>query len=192
MLAFAECAFLTGLRLAKSVFLGGARIVTLVCNGMLCHGLLRDLLDLARLTATTAATAAAPSPASSAALAFNAFDAVLAFHFLCGGLIDFSKLFFLNFFLAGRELRLLRSKIARRFRRMHLLAAVDHVRLLPCYGGISRDGDRYAETFLQVAQMRALVIEHVERHFRARAHNQIVGRALDQHFLNSAQQLQRD
>src|SRR5215510_4956336 len=158
---------------------------------MLNHGLLRDLLDLARLTATTAAAAAAPSPASSAALAFNAFDAVLAFRFLCGGLIDFRKLFFLNF-LAGGELWLLRSKIARRFRRMHLLAAVDHVRLLPCYGGISRDGDRYAETFLQVAQMRALVIEHIERHFRARAHNQIVGRALDQHFLNSAQQLQRD
>src|SRR5262245_54612769 len=101
---------------------------------MLSHDLLRGLLDLARLTATTAAAAAAPSPASSAALAFSAFGAVPAFHFLCGGLIDFRKLFFLSF-REGRELRLLRRKIARGFRRMHLLAAVDHVGLLPCYGG---------------------------------------------------------
>src|SRR5215510_5980550 len=160
---------------------------------MLNHGLLRELLDLARLTATTAAAAAAPSPASSAALAFKIFDAILAFRFLCGGLLGFSfrELFFLNF-LDGRELRLSRSKIARGFRRMHLLAAVDHVRLLSCYGGISRDGDCYAETFLQVAKMRALVIEHIERHFGARTDDQIVSRALDQHFLNSAQQLQRD
>jgi hypothetical protein len=166
--------------------------VIVVYNGMLSHGLLRDLLDLAWLTATTAAAAAAPSPASSAALAFNAFDAVLAFHFLYGRLIGVSFHGFFFNFGDGGELRLLRGKIARGFRRVHLLAAVDHIRLLPCYSGISRHGDRYAETFLQVAQMRALVIEHIERHFRARAHDQIMGRALDQHFLNSAQQLQRD
>src|SRR5262245_52210961 len=134
---------------------------------MLSHGLLRELLDLARLTATTAA--AAPSPASSAALAFESFDAILAFRSLCGGLLGFSfrKLFFLNF-LDGRELRLSRSKIARGFRRMHLLAAVDHVRLLSCYGGISRDGDCYAETFLQVSKMGAVVFEHIESAFGAR------------------------
>src|SRR5262245_44024900 len=157
---------------------------------MLSHGLLRELPNLARLTTATAAAAAAPSPASSAALAFTAFNAVLAFH-LYGGLIGVSfHEFFFNFG-DGHELRLLRSKIARGFRRVHLLAAVDHIGLLPCYSGISRHGDCYTEALLQGAQMRTLVVEHIERHFGARADDQVVGRPLDQHFLNSAQQLQR-
>ena len=148
----------------------------LVCDGMLSHGLLRELLNLARLTATTAAAAARSPAASSAALAFTAFDALLAFHFLYGGLIGVSfHEFFFNFG-DGHELRLLRSKIARGFRRVHLLAAVDHIGLLPCYSGISRHGDCYAEALLQGAQMRTLVVEHIERHFGARADDQIVSR----------------
>ena len=41
-------------------------------------------------------------------------------------------------------------------------------------------------------QMRALVVEHVERDLRARAHDLIVRRALEQRLLERAQQLQRD
>ena len=87
---------------------------------------------------------------------------MLAFHFLYGGLIGVSfHEFFFNFG-DGHELRLLRSKIARGFRRVHLLAAVDHIGLLPCYSGISRHGDCcYAEALLQGAQMRTLVVEHI-------------------------------
>src|SRR5262245_18661733 len=161
LLAFAEgAAFLAGLRLAKSVFFWRARIVILVWHRMFSDGLLRELLHaFTRLTATTTATA--PSPTSSATFAFTDFNALLAFHFRCGGLLDGNvREFFFNF-LDGRELRLLRSEIARGFRRVHLLAAIDHVRLLPCHGGISRDGDRYTEALLQGAQMRTLVVEHI-------------------------------
>ena len=142
----------------------------LVVHRVLRHRLLRELLGcLALLPTKVAAAAAAPSPAPATTFAFTAFGARLAFHFRRSGL-DFLEFFFFNF-LNRRELWLLGSKIARSFRRVHLLAAVDHIRLLPCYSGVGRHGDRYAEALLQSAQMRTLMIEHLERHFCTRAYD---------------------
>jgi hypothetical protein len=99
--------------------------VILVVHRVLRHRLLRELLGCLALLPTTAAAAPSPAPATTA------FGARLAFHFRRFGL-DFLEFFFFNF-LNRRELWLLGSKIARGFRRVHLLAAVDHIRLLPCY-----------------------------------------------------------
>ena len=75
---------------------------------------------------------------------------------------------------------------------VHLLALLDHVGYLAADGrvGIDRDGD--LEAFLERAQMRALVVEQIERDLGAGAHDEIVGRALEQHLLDRAQKLQRD
>ena len=75
---------------------------------------------------------------------------------------------------------------------MHLLAAVDDVRLLAGDGRIGAHGERYLEGVFEIAQMAALVVEHIERDVGAGAHHQIVGRALHQNLFDAAQQLQRD
>ena len=53
------------------------------------------------------------------------------------------------------------------------------------------DGDRNLEALFQHAQMRALVVEHIDRDLGARAHDQIVGGALEQGLFHRANQLQR-
>ena len=76
--------------------------------------------------------------------------------------------------------------------RVHLLALLDQERLLAAHRGVGIDRDGDAEALLEVAQMRALVVEHVEGDLGARAHDEIVGGALQQRFLEHAQELQRD
>ncbi len=51
--------------------------------------------------------------------------------------------------------------------RHHLFAAIDRVGRMPGQCGIDVDGDRDLEALFQHAQMRALVIEHVDRDVRA-------------------------
>ena len=75
---------------------------------------------------------------------------------------------------------------------MHLLAAIDDVRLLPGYGRVSGNRDGDAETLFQRAQVRTLMVEDVKCDFRPGAHDQIVRRAFDQHFFDGTQQLQCD
>jgi hypothetical protein len=54
------------------------------------------------------------------------------------------------------------------------------------YSRVGRHRDRYTEPFFQGTQMCAFVVEHIERDLSARAHDQIVRCALDQHLLDSA------
>ena len=75
---------------------------------------------------------------------------------------------------------------------VHLLALLDHEGHLAADGRIGVDQDDDAEALLQRAQVGALLVEQIERDLGARAHHEIVGRALEQHFLERAQQLQRD
>ena len=55
---------------------------------------------------------------------------------------------------------------------------------------LDRDGD--AEAAFEIAQMRALLVEDVERDGRAGAHRHVVRGALDQRVLEHAQHVQRD
>ena len=73
-----------------------------------------------------------------------------------------------------------------------LLAAVDQEGLRADDFGIGRHRDGNAEAFFQCAQVAAFLVEHIERDFGAGAHDQIVGCALEQRFLDRAQQCQRD
>src|SRR5262249_39529762 len=132
-----------------------------------------------------AATAAAPAPAPALAVAVGVASR------LVGGLLDRFVLLDLGLDLGRRAWRLRRDG-ARRLRAVHLLAALDDERLLAGDRrvGIDRDGD--AKPRLQVAQVRALVVEHVKRHVGARTDHEVVGRALDQHLFQRAQELQRD
>ena len=53
-------------------------------------------------------------------------------------------------------------------------AAVEGEVLVPGRVLVDRDGDRHAEAVLQLAQMRALLVQDVERHLGARAHDEVV------------------
>src|SRR6202043_4018882 len=75
--------------------------------------------------------------------------------------------------------------------RVHLFAAIDDERLLRAHGRVGDDGKRHLEAVFEIAQMAALVIEDVKRNVSPGAHHEIVGRALHQDFLETAQQLQR-
>src|SRR5262249_20195076 len=140
-------AFMMGLRLALCFFFRAA-IMIRMCDSVLGRGLL-SLHFLTRVTATAAPTASAPSPApATAAFAliacavqvaafrlsqFRRLSRFTCFHWLFN--------FFFRFPQRGHKRSLLRSKDARGFRRMHLLATIDHIGLLPCHGGIGRYGD---------------------------------------------------
>ncbi len=76
--------------------------------------------------------------------------------------------------------------------RVDLLAAVDDERLRAGHGRIGNHRQRDLEAAFQIAQMTALVIEHVERDVGAGPGHEIMGRALHHRFLETAQQLQRD
>lgn len=113
------------------------------------------LCTLARLAAT--ATAATPASASASPSTFAlVFDTRFAFCFGGGklrlvGIRVSSGDFFFGVLGWLARLGLLRGKAARRLRRMHLLAAVDHIRLLAGNRGVSRNGDYDAEALLQRA-----------------------------------------
>ncbi len=70
------------------------------------------------------------------------------------------------------------------------LAAVE----LECRGRgqtlIGRDGHHHPEAHFEFAQVRSLLVEDVERHLGAGAQDEIVGRALEERFLDGAQDLQ--
>src|SRR5262249_33164929 len=136
-------------------------------------------LVLERLAAFAAA-AAAPPPAPSAALPLLARGLRL----LARGLRALLLFAFRSVFRFGRLVvafvlvlldrgdggcRLQRQRL-RLLQAVHLLALFDHERQLPAEGGIGVDHDGDAEALLQHAQMRALVIEEIERNVGARAH----------------------
>ena len=60
------------------------------------------------------------------------------------------------------------------FERMHLFAAIDHESLRRGQRFIVGDGDGDRKALFQLAQMRALLVEHVERDVRARARDEIM------------------
>ena len=74
----------------------------------------------------------------------------------------------------------------------HLFAAIDGEADLAADLLVGVDGEHDLESLLEPAQMRALVVEHIERDLGPRADDEIVGRALEQHLLDRAQKLQRD
>jgi hypothetical protein len=206
--AFTRRAFLARLRLTEpAVFIGRSAIIVFMRNCVLGHGVMREVLCVlrvfTRLATAAAASATTPAPPTTtgfafatfgfAILAFAAFDSLLGF----GGefgfikmLVDLNRLVFR--FRDGHQLGVLGGEAARNFRGVHLFTAVDHIRLLAGDRRVGRHRNGDAESFLQRAQVGALVIEHVERDLGPRAHNEIVRRALDQHFLDGTQQLQGD
>ena len=95
-------------------------------------------------------------------------------------------------FDGGRRDRRLRGDRLGGLDAVHLFALFDQERLRGADRrvGVDRDGD--LEAALQLAQMRALVIERIERDFRARAHDQVMRRALQQHLFEHAEEMQRD
>ena len=89
----------------------------------------------------------------------------------------------------GRDLRC--KKRLGGFQRMHLLATFDDEGLRRADRRISDHRQRYLEAGFEIAQMAALVVQHVQRDVGSGAHHHIVGRALHQRFFEIAQQLQR-
>src|SRR5262249_31765355 len=132
-------------------------------------------LVLERLAAFAAAAAATPS-APSAALPRLARGLRLLTRrlrvlllFALGGGFGFGRLLlvvvaFVLVLLDRRDggCRLQRQRL-RLLQAVHLLALFDHEGQLPAEGGIGVDHDGDAEALLQHAQMRALVIEEIER-----------------------------
>src|SRR5690349_9437658 len=112
--------------------------MVLGCDGVLGDGVVRECLRVATGVATPSSSAAsAPTPAFAAAFTFSAFAMGLAVRLGCR---RFGIFFFplvcrddglVLFVCRRRNLRLLGGKIARRFRCVHLFAAIDHVGLLP-------------------------------------------------------------
>ena len=86
---------------------------------------------------------------------------------------DFRLLLFLDQHRTGFGLRQQRLGL---FERHHLLAAIDGEADLAADLGVGIDGDGDAEALLELAQMRALLVEDVERDLGPRADDQIVGR----------------
>src|SRR5262249_51770101 len=139
----------------------------------------RPIVSLAALAASAAPAPAAPATAPAAALARQR-----------RGLLDqffgsFLRLCFLSEFWrdriwrdAVRGRRRTRARNRTAFDRKILLAGKRRVRL---------DQDRCAKMLLELTQMRALVVEHVERNVRARPHNEIVRGALHQLVFDRAQ-----
>jgi len=75
---------------------------------------------------------------------------------------------------------------------VHLLAFFDYEGQLPAMVASALTMMAMRKALLERVQMRALVIEQIKRGLGARAHGEIVGRALEQHFVERAQKLQRD
>src|SRR5262249_33200820 len=145
-------------------------------------------LVLERLAAFAAAAAATPSAPSAAlprlarglrlltrglrVLLLFALGGVFRFRRLLLVLLPFVLLLvvvaFVLVLLDRRDggCRLQRQRL-RLLQAVHLLALFDHEGQLPAEGGIGVDHDGDAEALLQHAQMRALVIEEIERNVGA-------------------------
>src|SRR5215510_11032970 len=161
-------------------------------------------LVLKRLAAFAATAAAPPSPPSAPLpglacglhLLARALRVLLLF--ARGGAFGIERVFCL-LVVAFVLVLLDRGDGGRRLQRqrlgllqaMHLLALFDHEGQLPAQRRVGIDYDGDAEALLQHAQMRALVIEEIERNVGARAHVEIVRRPFEQHFLERTQELQR-
>src|SRR5262245_50496297 len=197
-LAVTLCAFQLWLLLTEPVFFERSAIMVFTRDCVLGHGVVRVLHVFTRLATPAAASATTPAPAPAAAFTFTTFAlAAFASLFGFGGkfgflemVVDLNRLVF--HFLDGRQLWLLGGEAACGFGGVHLFTAVDHIRLLAGDRRVSRHRNGDAEPLLQRTQVGTLVVEHVERDFGPRAHNEIVRRAFDQHFLDSTQQLQCD
>ncbi len=168
---------------------------------------MHEIAVLARLRSAlahfAAATAAAPAASLAALTVTVAFggDCVLAGSLFVSkplGLVGLDLVFEQLFLVVGllglgrRGSGLRREQRLGGLERMHLLAAIDDVGLLAVHRGVGNDRQRDPEGVLEVAQMAALVVQHIERDVGAGADHQIVGRALHQDLLDAAQQLQRD
>src|SRR6185437_1825052 len=88
--------------------------------------------------------------------------------------------------------RLRRQERLGGLKRMHLLAAINDERLLTAHSRIGNHRERDLEAVLEVAQMAALVVEHIKRNVGPSAHDKIVRSAPHQDFFEPAQELQRD
>src|SRR5262249_45760184 len=158
----------------------------------------RDLLDMRsgvvmQMFATAASTTAPPPPPPRSAFVGLGsgnvgFDFELdLFRLACLA----ANLFEIVLFFQRRDRGL--GPLGNRFCRlgcMDLLAAIDHKSLRRSDGFIraNRNGD--GEPVFQPAQMRTLLIEHIERDIRTRPRDQIVRRASDELLFKRAQYLQ--
>src|SRR6202044_2942234 len=154
------------------------------------------LAAVAPITTAASASAAPPPPPARFAFAF----AVLGYG-AGRGRFDVALLHLLDNALAfevvivlqrrGDGLLVLLGERACGLGRMHLLAAIDHKGLRRHHGSIGDDGQRDGKTFLQAAQMGALLVEHVERHIGPGAGDEIVSGAAHQLLFERAQHLER-
>ena len=85
----------------------------------------------------------------------------------------------------GRRLRLA-SDTGRRFATLDRMVVRARQRI------VGLNDDRDAEAAFEVAQIGALLIEDIERDRSASAHDDVVGRALDQRILKHSQHVERD
>src|ERR1700751_4665867 len=136
-------------------------------------------LSLSHL-AGLATTAAAPAPAPPAALTFALGGSILGeplgllvldlgFAFSIEGLVVVVSLISCGRRSGGR---LRREQRLGGVERMHLLAVVDDVGLLAADGRIRNHRQRDLEAVLEIAQVTALVVEHIERDVGAGAHHE--------------------
>src|SRR5204862_7649667 len=171
-----------------------------VLGGRAFDGLARDahgLTVLARGGPITRLATAAPAAPPLAAVAVSFAFAGCRFGGIVGqslGLLGFDLGFgfgverlvvvigFLDLRREGGSLR--RQQRLGSFQRVHLFAAVYDERLLAGDGWIGADRKRHLEGVFEIAQMAALVVQHIERDIGAGAHHQIVGRALHQNLFD--------
>src|SRR5262249_40937752 len=161
----------------------------------------RPLARLARF-ATTPATTATPAPplAASAARLLAAHRLVgcglggpLACRFLALlFLFLLPPLLLLLLLLAGGPRGGLDRDRAGLLDAVDLLALLDQIGQLAGNAGVGGDHDGHLEALLERPQVRPLLIEQIKRDLRARAHDDVVGRALEQRLLERAEKLQRN
>jgi hypothetical protein len=141
------------------------------------------------IVASTASAAAAASTAPPPARSAIALFAIALFAIVLGDLL-FGRLAVGNrrllevvlFLERDRDRLRLLGERPRGFRRVHLIAAFDDERLRCSDRLISRDGDGDGKALFQGPQVCALLIEHIERHVRARAGDEIMRGAAHQLF----------
>jgi hypothetical protein len=157
--AFTRCAFLARLRLTEPLFFEGSAIVVFMRDCVLGHSVVREVLCVlhvfTRLATTAAASATTPAPAPTTAFAFATFafagfDPLFGFGWEFGFLetfVDLNRIVF--HFLDGRQLRVLGGEAACGFGGVHLLTAVDHIRLLAGDRRVGRHRNGDAEPLLK-------------------------------------------
>src|SRR5262249_43418361 len=169
---------LGGLRALVAVFVPCLDII-LVRDWLLGRRLLRQAFALSRV-AVAATSPPAPSSAGSVVAAPHPI-CFRAIGVLIGFLADFFRLLDLIMFFIVLDRRDNRRGLTGDrpclFNAVNLLPSFYAERLLATHRGIGVDGEGDAETILELAQMGALVVEHIERDLLAGAHEEIVGRA---------------